>query len=105
MPSILILALPIVIYLSLCRLPRAPGTLYTIGIMFLLAQGLIWLEVFGASGTAIVGFVQVGIVIAGLVQGLRLMVLPAEASRGRYVALVVGGVLIGAALVSRALGA
>lgn len=105
MPSILILALPVVVYLSLCRLPRAPGTLYTIGIMFLLAQALVWLEPFGAWGAAILGFAQVGIVLAGLVQGLRLMVLPAEASRNRYLALVLGGVLVGAALVSRSLGA
>jgi hypothetical protein len=32
------------------------------------------------------------------------MVLPAEASRGRYLALIVGGLLIGAALLRSGLG-
>lgn len=104
MPSILILALPVVIYLSLCRLPRAPGTLYTIGIMFLLAQAVSWLGLLGKGGSAILGFAQVGIVLAGLVQGLRLLVLPAGASRNRYLALVLGGALIGAALLRSSLG-
>jgi hypothetical protein len=49
-------------------------------------------------------FAQLGIVLAGLVQGLRLMVLPAEASRGRYLALIFGGLLIGAALLRSGLG-
>lgn len=105
MPSILILALPVVIYLSLCRLPRAPGTLYTIGIMFILAQAASWLGLVGQGGAALLGFAQVGIVLAGLVQGLRLLVLPAGASRNRYLALVFGGALIGAALLRNSLGA
>lgn len=104
MPSILILALPVVLYVSLCSLPRGPGSLYTIGTMFVLAQLASWLGLFGSGGAAVLAFAQLGIVLAGLVQGLRLMVLPAEASRGRYLALVLGGLLIGAALVSSGLG-
>lgn len=104
MAPILILALPVVIYLSLCRLPRAAGTLYTIGIMFVLAQALGWLGLVGPQAAPLLGFAQVGIVLAGLVQGLRLLVLPVEASRNRYLALVFGGLLIGAALVNSALG-
>jgi hypothetical protein len=105
MTSLLILALPVVVYVSLCTLPRAAGTLYTIGTMFLLAQGARWLGVVGDGGTAILGFAQVGIVLAGLVQGLRLLALPESASRNRYVALVFGGALIGAALLRNTFGA
>ncbi len=83
MPSILILVLPVVLYVSLCSLPRGPGSLYTIGTMFVLAQAASWLGLFGSGGAAVLAFAQLGIVMAGLVQGLRLMVLPAEASRGR----------------------
>ncbi len=104
MPSILILVLPVVLYVSLCSLPRGPGSLYTIGTMFVLAQLASWMGWVGSGGAAVLAFAQLGIVLAGLVQGLRLMVLPPEASRGRYVALILGGLLIGAALVSSGLG-
>jgi hypothetical protein len=104
MPSILILVLPVVLYVSLCSLPRGPGSLYTIGTMFVLAQLSSWMGWVGSGGAAVLAFAQLGIVLAGLVQGLRLMVLPPEASRGRYVALILGGLLIGAALVSSGLG-
>lgn len=104
MSPILLLALPVVVYLSLCRLPRAAGTLYTIGIMFLLAQGLGWLGFLDQGWTALLGFAQIGIVLAGLVQGLRLLALPADASPKRYLALVFGGALIGAALLRNTFG-
>jgi hypothetical protein len=104
MPSILILALPVVLYVSLCSLPRGPGSLYTIGTMFVLVQLVSWLGLVGSGGAAVLAFAQLGIVMAGLVQGLRLMVLPAEASRGRYLALIFGGLLIGAALLRSGLG-
>ncbi|WP_430465365.1 hypothetical protein [Tabrizicola sp.] len=104
MPSILILALPVVVYLSLCRLPRAPGTLYTIGIMFLLAQAIGWLGLGGPQVAPLLTLAQVGIVLAGLVQGLRLLALPDTASRNRYLALVVGGLLIGAAVLNSIMG-
>jgi hypothetical protein len=108
MSQLLILALPALIFLSLCALPRAAGTLYTIGLSFLLAQGVWWLGVSGKSDAgalaALLTFAQVAIVIAGLVQGLRLLALPADASRGRYVALVFGGVLIGVAVMRQTFG-
>ena len=105
MPNVVILALPVVIYLSLCALPRAAGTLYTIGIVFLLAQAAAWTG-FATQGSAtLLGFAQVGMVLAGLVQGLRLLALPADASRNRYFALVLGGALIGAALLRSIFGA
>jgi|GEM_PF-3478661 len=106
MQPVLILALPVVIYLSLCTLPRAAGTLYTIGIVFLLAQGAIW---FGLAqeghGPMLLRLAQVGMVLAGLVQGIRLLALPETAGRGRYLALVLGGVLIGAGLMRSMFGA
>lgn len=102
--SALILALPIAAYLSLCALPRAAGSLYTIGVMFLLAQIAQWTGIAG-QGAALLSLTQVAIVLAGLVQGLRLLALPAAAPRGRYIALVFGGALIGAAILRRTLGA
>jgi len=104
MPSILILALPLVLYVSLCSLPRGPGSLYTIGTMLLMAQAANWLGLVGSGGATVLAFAQFGIVLARLVQGLRLMVLPAEASRGRYLALICGGLLIGVALLRSGLG-
>jgi hypothetical protein len=104
MHALLILALPLVAYLSLCSLPRAAGTLYTIGTMFLLAQAARWLGLVGDGGAVLLGFAQVGIVLAGLVQGLRLLALPPDASRNRYIALVFGGALLGAALLRNFLG-
>lgn len=104
MSQLLILALPVVVYLSLCALPRAAGTLYTIGVMFLLAQVARWFGLAGDAGAAVLTFAQVAIVLAGLVQGLRLLALPADASRGRYVALVMGGALIGAAVLRQTFG-
>lgn len=109
MSQILILALPVIIYLSLCALPRAAGTLYTIGASFLLAQGVWWLGVSGkpdaGAMAALLTLAQVAIVLAGLVQGLRLLALSADASRGRYVALILGGALIGAAVLRQTFGA
>lgn len=105
MTPLLILALPVVVYLSLCTLPRAAGTLYTIGTMFLLAQAARWFGLVGDGGGTILGFAQVGIVLAGLVQGLRLLALPEGASRNRYIALIFGGALIGAALLRNTFGA
>lgn len=104
MTPLLILALPVVVYLSLCALPRAAGSLYTIGTMFLLAQAARWFDLFGAGGATLLGFAQMGIVLAGLVQGLRLLALPSAASRSRYVALVFGGALLGAALLRNTFG-
>lgn len=100
----LMLALPVVIYLSLCRLPRAAGSLYTIGIVFLLAQVVRWLGLVGEGGAALLTFAQIGIVMAGLVQGLRLLALPTETSSNRYVALVIGGALLGAAVLRSSMG-
>ena len=108
MSQFLILALPVILYLSLCTLPRAAGSLYTIGAIFLVAQLAWWFGVSGKSDAgamaALLTFAQVAIVIAGLVQGLRLLALPADASRGRYVALVIGGALIGAAVLRQSFG-
>ena len=102
--SALILALPIAVYLSLCALPRAAGSLYTIGVMFLLAQAAQWSGIVSQSA-ALVTFAQIAMVLAGLVQGLRLLALPATASPTRYYALVFGGALLGAALLRNSFGA
>lgn len=105
MTLILMFGFPVVIYLSLCSLPRAPGSLYTIGIVFLLAQAARWLGLLAEGGGVVLTLAQISIVMAGLVQGLRLLALPAETSRGRYLALVVGGALLGAAVLRNSLGA
>ena len=105
MPSFVLLALPVVIYLSLCALPRAAGSIYTIGAMFLLAAALSWSGLLGDAATAVLIFAQVAIVLAGLVQGLRLLALPADQSPARYYALVIGGMLFAAAILRTAFGA
>lgn len=109
MSSAMILVFPLVLYLSLCALPRAAVSLFAIGVSFLVAQGVWWLGVSGRGDAgALAGlltFVQIAIVMAGLVQGLRLTLLPADAGRGSYIALILGGALLAAAILRSAFGA